>query len=48
MANLTLPNPEVPVGKMKCPHCGQEHEVKIDPIWFRKLQELLKLINDSL
>lgn len=44
MANITFPNPDVPIAK--CPHCGLE--TKINPVWFQKLLELLKLVNSSL
>jgi hypothetical protein len=44
MANLTIPNPDVPLGQ------NQSGEtIKIDPIWYRKFTEWLKKTNqDSL
>jgi hypothetical protein len=43
MANLTLPGPRVPIGKMECPHCQKTHQVH--DIWFQKLTEGLKRTN---
>jgi hypothetical protein len=45
MANLTLPGPRVPIGKMECPHCQKTHQVHVDDIWFQKLTEWLKRTN---
>jgi hypothetical protein len=44
MANITIPNAEENIGK--CPHCGAE--VKINPAWYRKLLELVRLVNANL
>lgn len=47
MANLTIPGPRVPVGKMECPHCQSTHAVLVDETWFQKLTELLKRVNQD-
>jgi hypothetical protein len=39
--NLTIPSPEVELGT--CPHCGAK--VKINPVWYQKIQALLKYLN---
>jgi hypothetical protein len=44
MATITFPNPDVPIAK--CPHCGAE--VKMNPVWYQKLLELLRLVNSGL
>lgn len=44
MANLTLPNPTIPIAT--CPHCKQE--MKINEVWYRIFTELYKLINANL
>lgn len=44
MANLTLPSPDSEFAK--CPHCGSA--VKINPIWFQRLKQILDYINANL
>lgn len=41
MAKITIPNPEVAIGK--CSHCGQD--IKITPVWYQKLLEIIKALN---
>lgn len=48
MANLVLPNPEIPIGTMKCPHCGKDHEVKLNPVWFRLIKAFIDYVNANL
>ncbi len=47
MANLTLPGPKVPFGKMDCPHCQKTHQVNVDDIWFQKFTEWLRRTNQD-
>jgi hypothetical protein len=44
MANLTIPSPEVDIGK--CPNCGEN--VKINPVWYQRLKALIDFINANL
>ena len=43
MASLTLPSPDSEF--TKCPHCGTQ--MKIDRVWFQKMSELLKRVNQD-
>jgi hypothetical protein len=48
MANITLPQPNIPLGTGKCPNCQSEVEVKLSAVWYKKILEIVKLINSSL
>ncbi len=48
MANITLPQANIPIGKATCPNCKTAIEVKLEPTWYQQLLKLLKLVNDNL